>query len=606
MQKIAHESTLSFFKDGRHIQGLKYFFLYSGLTLNELLLSLEEDENDLSVLNEVDIAILPPTNACQDLTDEDSGDEDMMTVNNLPGSQLRSEAELMNSSQENVDDGYDEDDYIPLSLLKASGQKHFKWVEKDLDPKTVIWPMVFDVKANFSPTQLFFQLFDEDIISMFVEFSNNYARKKNKTGNISNQEMKSFFGILLLSGYVPLPRRRMFWECSSDTRNELVANALSRDRFEFILSNLHCCDNDNLDKEDRFAKVRPLFDKLNTNFQNFAPSMENHSVDESMVPYFGKHGCKQFIKGKPIRYGYKMWMGATSNGYCVWLEPYQGAKTKICPNYKPFGLGPSIILQYSDVLSRLGQLPYHIFFDNFFTTVPLLHQLQSRGIRGTGTIRENRMSKCPILSKSDMKKKNRGDCDYRSCDNKVVIVKWHDNNAVNVASNNVPVEPFHQVSRYSQKEKKRITVNQPHNVYLYNSFMGGVDRCDQNVSLYRTSIRGKKWYFCLIAYGLDIAEQNAWQLHRLQSPNGPEKLDHLTFRRQIALHLLESNKNSKKRGRPSSLENVETRFDNQEHYLIRQEKQTRCRICHKKVQKKCFKCNVALHMECFQNYHTNV
>lgn len=28
--------------------------------------------------------------------------------------------------------------------------------------------------------------------------------------------------------------------------------------------------------------------------------------------------------------------------------------------------------------------------------------------------------------------------------------------------------------------------------------MGGVDRSDQNISLYRISLRGKKWYFPLI------------------------------------------------------------------------------------------------------------
>lgn len=178
-------------------------------------------------------------------------------------------------------------------------------------------------------------------------------------------------------------------------------------------------------------------------------------------------------------------------------------------------------------------------------------------------------------------------------------MKWHDNNIVSLASNNLPVHPLQEVSRYSQKEKKRITVDQPHNISKYNSYMGGVDRCDQNLSLYRSSIRGKKWYLCIILYCLELAEQNAWQLHRLQGGT----MDHLMFRRQITLTLLESNKNSKKRGRPFILENVESRFDNRDHFIITQEKQTRCRVCHKKVQKKCSKCNVALHIECFVKYH---
>ncbi|KAJ8958149.1 hypothetical protein NQ318_006086 [Aromia moschata] len=41
--------------------------------------------------------------------------------------------------------------------------------------------------------------------------------------------MYTFIGILLLSGYLPVPRRRMFWEQQKDMQNILVADALSRD-----------------------------------------------------------------------------------------------------------------------------------------------------------------------------------------------------------------------------------------------------------------------------------------------------------------------------------------------------------------------------------------
>lgn len=105
-------------------------------------------------------------------------------------------------------------------------QKVFHWVKKDLDPRLSSWPVIYDVKANLSPFQLFFQLFDDEFICIFVQFSNQYACKKNKTGNVSNQGMKSFFGILSLSGYVLLPRRHMFWENLVDTRNELVTTGV--------------------------------------------------------------------------------------------------------------------------------------------------------------------------------------------------------------------------------------------------------------------------------------------------------------------------------------------------------------------------------------------
>jgi hypothetical protein len=161
--------------------------------------------------------------------------------------------------------------------------------------------------------------------------------------------------------------------------------------------------------------------------------------------------------------------------------------------------------------------------------------------------------------------KKRGTYHLKLIGKRIVVVKWHDNNVANVASNSLPVEPLHQVSRYvfheGRKKKKKI-VDQPHCIYTYNRSMGGVDRCHQNISLYRTSLRGKKWYLPLIEYCLDLAVQNAWQLYRLHGG----KLDHLTFRRQIVLALLQTNKSSRERGRQSSLENIESRFNNASLY----------------------------------------
>ena len=165
-----------------------------------------------------------------------------------------------------------------------------------------------NILQEIPPVEMFFNLFDE-VIDLLVLHSTRYAARTNKLGDISTEEMKCFVGILLLSGYVSMPRRRMYWENSPDIRNELVAKGLSRNRFEFIFSNLHCCDNDNLDVADRFSKIRLLVTLLNEKFQEFSPHWENHSVDEAMVPYYGKHGCKQFIQGKPIKYGYKMCVG---------------------------------------------------------------------------------------------------------------------------------------------------------------------------------------------------------------------------------------------------------------------------------------------------------
>jgi len=156
---------------------------------------------------------------------------------------------------------------------------------------------------KLQPFELIELFFDQQLLEIIVNYSNMYAFNKNQPLQITVDELKCFLGILLLSGYNEVSRRPMYWEKSPDTHNELVSNAMRRNRFEQIFSFLHFCDNNRLDENDKFSKIRPLITMLNNRFLMHAPHQEFHSIDKSMIPYFGRHGCKQFIRGKPIRFG---------------------------------------------------------------------------------------------------------------------------------------------------------------------------------------------------------------------------------------------------------------------------------------------------------------
>lgn len=131
--------------------------------------------------------------------------------------------------------------------------------------------------------------------------------------------------------------------------------------------------------------------------------------------------------------------------------------------------------------------------------------------------------------------------------------------------------------------------------------MGGVDRSDQNLSLYRTSIRGKKWYFPLITHCVDMAVHNSWQLHRQRGG----ELDQLKFRRRLAtILLIQNKKETHAKGHMSRDEGIDIRFDGRDHLVIPQNKQTRCAFCHDRTTTRCNKCNKGLHVKCFVVYHT--
>ena len=135
--------------------------------------------------------------------------------------------------------------------------------------------------------------------------------------------------------------------------------------------------NSNLYKEDKFAKVRPLLDKLNE--QCLAKYLPEQSVkiDETMVPYFGRHGCKQCMRNKPIICGHKFWLAATQLGYTIQFYPYAGKDENYDSN---LGLGGSAVATLAEKLPSQVGSNYHIIMDNFFTSPNLRCILKAKAL----------------------------------------------------------------------------------------------------------------------------------------------------------------------------------------------------------------------------------
>lgn len=93
-----------------------------------------------------------------------------------------------------------------------------------------------------------------------VNFSNKYANDHNRHSFCLNiASLKRVIGILIFAGYHTLPATKMYWSKDEDKGIPLVRNCMSRNKFDSIKQNLHLSDNEQLDKFDKFAKVRPIF-----------------------------------------------------------------------------------------------------------------------------------------------------------------------------------------------------------------------------------------------------------------------------------------------------------------------------------------------------------
>ncbi|GBP78101.1 Chimeric ERCC6-PGBD3 protein [Eumeta japonica] len=165
------------------------------LAAHEILDALENVSDNEEDYRERLICILPPPVDPDCLTDEDSGEEDNVTLNNLPRNILLQPAEVMIQGQIMVSDTEEEPSD---STGRTKRRRTYAWRKRDLAKNPVNWPDVQGACQDKRPIEWFENFLDEDVISLLVSESNKYAVKKNLPGDITTEDMKCFIGILLI------------------------------------------------------------------------------------------------------------------------------------------------------------------------------------------------------------------------------------------------------------------------------------------------------------------------------------------------------------------------------------------------------------------------
>jgi len=103
-----------------------------------------------------------------------------------------------------------------------------------------------------------------------------------------------------------------------------------------------------------------------------------------MVKCKGRLGFKQYMPMKPVERGIKVWVRAdATNGFVCAIQVYMGKEGR----QPEHGLGHRIV---SDLVHVLHGKNYHIFWDNFFTSVRLAEDLLRNNLYLCGTTRSNR------------------------------------------------------------------------------------------------------------------------------------------------------------------------------------------------------------------------
>ena len=575
--------------------------MFFRLTVDEAISLLEELDNNY---DEADIGLGFPEEGMNSDEDSDISDDDCTgSMNHLGRGVLSAtcDVELRNTnSDENFDLVQNED--MGSSKKQASKSKRRKitnWMDKSPS---------FQVDSKFdkshvppkldSPSDYFELFFDSTLRNIIIEETNRYASQKNIQLNFGENEFFVFIGGLMLSGTSPSPNKRRYWS-NGDHVPKILAKNIRRDRFLQILRNFHFTDNSKIDKTQ--TKLLPLFEKLQNNFIEHGYIPEFSSVDESMVPYYGKHHTKQFIRGKPIRFGFKFWAHCSKKGYLHSFEFYTRKTDDSAQNYDELGVGGNVVMRLIEKTRCTEERGCKIFFDNFFTSIPLMNLLTEKEICCMGTARENRLQKCPLITKKEISKKPRGFIQSVVSETNLFVQKWKDNKDVTLVSN-FGSDKVSSTQRYDRTIKKYKDVPQPINFQTYNKHMGYVDLMDQRISTYRIRMRQRKWWWQIFCYLLSAALNNAFVL----MSEHDSKITFLEFLDSITIKYLNSFGSESLRGK-KILPNITLpkRYDQYDHMIIFDEKSgRRCAQCKVKSKFLCEKCEIGLHPKCFKEWHT--
>ena len=400
--------------------------------------------------------------------------------------------------------------------------------------------------------------------------------------------------------YLPIAKQKKYW-ASGDHVPKLLANSIRRDRFLNILHNLHFQDN-TITTNDRAVKLRPLMDDLQKKFKKHGGFPEYLAVDESMIPYFGKHYAKQFISGKPIRFGYKMWALCSKGGYLHAFDLYIGKTSNEAVDSIPnIGLGGNIIISLKTKAELPANNGHTVFFDNYFISITLMEEMKNHGYYASGICRDNRTDKCPISQKNFLKNEPRVAAQSRMSGD-IMLMKWKDNKEVTLVSNFDSTE-MKSTRRYDRQEKKYVNVHQPACFQLYNAHMGYVDIMNQSVSSCRIRMRQRKWWWPIFSYLLSVTVNNAYQLLKKKGT----VMTQYEFIEALTIHYCKSFGQPSCQGQKvtSKLTDI-ARYDGMNHFIVSCEQARSCRQCKGRASFRCKKCEVGLHPKCFEVYHLNV
>ena len=237
---------------------------------------------------------------------------------------------------------------------------------------------------------------------------------------VSVPELKTFFGLSFLTGYIKKPSLEMYWSVDEVDATPHFGKTMPRNRFQIIWRFLHFNNNASQDASDKMYKVRPVLDYIVEKFKEMYQPGQNICIDEGMMQWRGRLSFRVYNPQKPVKYGIKSYILCDSaTGYCFNMRPYVGEASTL----------PEIVFSLRDRLPGHG---YTLFMDNFYNSVALCERLLGVQTNVCGTLRKHR-GEPQIISEMTKTDLGVGEKVVRH-NERVMVVAWQDKRLVRMVT----------------------------------------------------------------------------------------------------------------------------------------------------------------------------
>jgi len=136
---------------------------------------------------------------------------------------------------------------------------------------------------------------------------------------------------------------------------------------------------------DKLAPITDVFESTISRFQKAYTPNEHITNDEELVVFRGKYPFCAFIKSKPGKYGFKLWVAADAQNFYTCDMQVNTGKSDGVRDKKQ---GLQIV---KDMVCHRYRTGKGVTADNFFTSCELADFLLTRNMTVVGTPRKNKL-----------------------------------------------------------------------------------------------------------------------------------------------------------------------------------------------------------------------